>query len=359
MNLKKRILTVLLAMALVVTSLGIAAFAASDDEIRPRRIDLSDNDRTFDVDDTYGLDYEILPDDANVDLDDIIWRSSNDDIVSVDSYGTITCHEPGTATITARTKKYGAKGSITITVKGSRSSYDYGSYYYEYDEDGNRYRVYYDGYSSRSSSTVRDDATESSRTSTANQAAANANRDIKLTETASRETVVQAVQNASGGSAGLDNYAAVSVDTLKAAANAGDATINFDTRTSGGALVGRLKLNPAAAKDLSSGTIKLGVYYNDAKTTSLQSTYNSRYTNQVHVVKCDQTSFGMTARIYVRIGKNVNASDLVFYSYDANNNTHSKLSVQNVKVDSNGYVSFDTTRGGTILISEGGELSSS
>ena len=66
-----------------------------------------------------------------------------------------------------------------------------------------------------------------------------------------------------------------------------------------------------------------------------------------------QGSFGQTVTIAAKFNTTLNAQNLAFYVYDRTANTFRRIQSPNYRIDSNGYVHFDTAMGGEIVISDG------
>lgn len=323
MKLKTRLLSICTVVALTVATLAMTAFA--DD---PTSVRINQGNRELQKGRSLKLSVTVLPRDSNDTLD--FW-SDEPDIVDVDGDGVCEALDYGTATIHVETVN-GKKDSITITVPDPRES----------------------SQASEQDSGVQDTDSSSSRAASSSRASssttATTSGTIEMKEKIDRETLVSAVQGAGSGRATLSNYAAVSAESLQAAAAAGNAGVNFDTK-SGSTVVGRVVVSPANAANLT-GDISLGVYAKNAKTQSVQNVFDRYYSNNVTVIRCDQNDFGMTVEVVAKVG-NLNADSLKFYSYSSSGNTYSDLTVSNVSVDKSGYVHFNTTKGGYIVVSDG------
>lgn len=90
-------------------------------------ISLNYSSRTLKPENSLKLTVSLRPSNAtNADIDDVEWYSSNDDVASVDSDGTVTAWEAGTAVITAELQGYKATCTITVS-SGSSGSGSSGS----------------------------------------------------------------------------------------------------------------------------------------------------------------------------------------------------------------------------------------
>lgn len=401
MKRKMRLLSVMAAVLLVVTSLSLAVMAAGTNyqiRITPR------SNVSIRVGGTVSLDYYILGSDDY--SGSVYWSSSNSNVAEVSSSGVVTGNRVGSATIRVETDD-GKRDSISVSVGGSYRSDDYYDYYgyyygdgyyydgygyydnygrlrYYYDEDGNRiyyyddddegYYYYYDsqgvkryyygyyyydenGYRIRTNpySQSSSSSSTSSRSSTSSKAGTVSSKTssadtVKLTEKASRSDVLDAVNNASGGAAILRNYASVSAESLQAAANVSKVNVCFDTR-SGSNVVGRLTFNSATVSKLS-GDIQTGVYCDTGNTSKVERKFSKNFYNRCKVVLIDQRNFGTDVEIAVK-ASTMSAQELNFYSYDAGTNIYTPINVSNVYKDSSDYLHFNTTIGGYIVVSEG------
>ena len=126
---------------------------------------------------------------------------------------------------------------------------------------------------------------------------------------------------------------------------------NADSVIPGKGVDVRVGINPALATK--------GMYFaassNDAKSTKIKTLFEKYFSNEISaVVTLSQTgSFGQPAIICVKIDADVNAADLAFYSYNAENNSYRAISQPNAWIDKNGYVHFTTTYADNIVISDG------
>ena len=84
--------------------------------------------------------------------------------------------------------------------------------------------------------------------------------------------------------------------------------------------------------------------------------FRSKYfSNEIPVVIdfSQKGSFGQIADIAVKVPTNLNAEELVLYSYNSEENTYWKIQEHSAWIDVNGYLHFKTDYAGTTLISQG------
>lgn len=329
MKLGKRLLALLTVAVLSVTSMGMVASAANDDDsIKPSRVRINPSGtRTLVKGKSISFTYEILPSDANV-MDDVTWKSSNYDVVDVDDNGYATALEPGTATITVRTQN-GKIGECKITVPGKSSQADLDTDIADKVE------------SSKTASSAK--PVTSSKPVTEPKATTD-------TKKIPRETLIDKAKATTGQALILQSYDAVSTDSLRAMADVSKAALMVDTMN-GKTTQGRITIAPSAAAKLS-GDIKLGVYNTEAKTKTVTDLLAKHYSNKTNVLYCDQANYGMTVVVTTHVGK-VDVKNLKFYSYNPTTNSMKVLTAEKATVDENGYVSFPTTVGGYLIISQG------
>lgn len=154
------------------------------------------------------------------------------------------------------------------------------------------------------------------------------------------------------------NAASISPAALKQIADAaakakGTVTVMADT-TQNGAVVSRLYIDPAKAANLKSD-VKLTVSTSGAGVTAVKNHFNKYFSNPVSVISCaQQGSFGMQVGMAVRVNlTGLDVKNLRLYSYDRATNKFFPISMQGVYVDANGYLRFNTTQGGDIIVSSG------
>lgn len=169
-------------------------------------------------------------------------------------------------------------------------------------------------------------------------------------------TVNNALATVGGGQVAyptFQNAQSISMDALKAAntaaVNAGKKLlINFDS-VKDKKVVGRYYIDPSKAANLS-GSIKLGIATDNA---SVRATFNKFYSNYFAIASFDQkTSFGMPVSVAVKLDlSQLNTKTLKFYAYDAVQNRYDQFTPA-YSIDNLGYLYFDTTYGGDIVITD-------
>lgn len=175
---------------------------------------------------------------------------------------------------------------------------------------------------------------------------------------AAANTVKDAVTkagNADSVSVVLSNPGDVSLETLKAMAQAASGkklTINGDTRysNSSNAVNVRVSLDPSQ----STKSVNFFAHTESAQAQATRQTFGRWYSNNLMVVAMNQKGdFGQTVSVAVKPAAGLNVENLVFYSYDKATNTYTKLNNTNYRMDANGYIHFNTSVGGDIIISDG------
>ncbi|MCL2580751.1 MAG: InlB B-repeat-containing protein [Oscillospiraceae bacterium] len=143
-----------------------------------------------------------------------------------------------------------------------------------------------------------------------------------------------------------------SQSALRAAVNAAQGrtiAINADSLTAGNSVDVRIRFDPAlATRDM-----------NLAASTTSQSAIQTRNVFQGHfggtmsvVSLGQQGDFGMEVRIAARVDTSLNANNLFFYAYDPVNNRFQRFTpTGDTTLDNNGYLHFNTTLAGDIVIS--------
>lgn len=327
MNKRNRFLSLFVAVVLLLACAGMSATAFADG-VKPRRITLRPGgERTLDEGRTLQFSYEIQPADADTDIE-VSWSTSNSNVAEVDDSGWVTAVGPGTATITAKTKN-NQKATVTIRVPG------------KLDEDLPR------GWTEQTTT----EPTEGTEPPTKAVTAPTKPAATEATEkAASKSALLAAVSEAGGKTAILKGYTTVSAADLQAVAKESKSSLRFDTVLNK-AVTGCVTINPANAAKLS-GDLSLGVYASGDKTKKVQERFAKHYRNNLHVLYCDQASFGMTVTIRAKVG-DFASDDLRLYLYDQEENAFQSLSAKNASIDKNGYLKFPTKTGGFIVVSDG------
>lgn len=150
------------------------------------------------------------------------------------------------------------------------------------------------------------------------------------------------------------NAGEITLSTMNAMVNAADGTelkINADSMNSDGNGVDvRLSFNPASATK----NLNLSASTYNARAQTAKNTFQRFFSNDVTVVSmAQQGSFGMEVTIAVKISPNMNTSNLVFYAYNKETNNYSRIPHTQYRIDKNGFVHFNTTIAGDIVISDG------
>ncbi|MDR1754048.1 MAG: Ig-like domain-containing protein [Eubacterium sp.] len=95
----------------------------------------------------------------------------------------------------------------------------------------------------------------------------------------------------------------------------------------------------------------------DKTANAVLTKFNKFYSNEFVSISLGQKgSFGQSAEIVVFVGKDVDASDIRIYSYDVAGNKVSTVKNANPKVDKNGFLHFNSSIGGQIVISLNGTI---
>lgn len=156
----------------------------------------------------------------------------------------------------------------------------------------------------------------------------------------------------------LQNKAAITPDGIRAvntaASNAGLASQIQASTIEGKAVVGRITIFPASATQVT-GNIQLGAYPGNAQARKTKALFDKTFSNKIAVVSLDQNgSFGTTVSIAARVDLSTfNKNNIYFYSYNRGTNKYYIIQNPQAWIDSNGYIRFNTSLAGDIVISEG------
>lgn len=113
----------------------------------------------------------------------------------------------------------------------------------------------------------------------------------------------------------------------------------------------RITLAPELVKQ----DIKLYASLDNTFTTSTKNLFSNLYSNTFRVIYFEQQGdIGQKAAIAAKVDlTGMSTSNLYFYSYDSAKNSIVPITQPNYWVDSNGYLRFETSVLGTIIISDG------
>jgi len=295
------------------------------ERIEPTRVTLTPGyDRTMRVGDYFYLGFRIAPSNANSSTG-VTFTSSNFGVVSVDSSGFVEVLSPGTVRITIRTQN-NRTSSIHITAVDRDQS-----------NDSNRRRP------------NTPDRSHAGQYSSLNSPSLNVPVQTRR-EAISTDVLLNAVRATSGRNVNLRNFSHVSADSLRAVAGEGDRRLQFDTMN-GSAVTGRLTINPANAQGLT-GDIRLGVFTTAEQTQSVQIAIDRRFVNKERIIYVEQPNFNMEVTIAALVG-NFDANRIRIYSCDSLGQNIREVNATGITMDANGYVHFNTTVGGFLIVSEG------
>lgn len=268
------------------------------------------------------------------------YSSSDSSVAEVSSDGTVKAKKAGVATITVDLVNGDAHGSIQVVVKGRGDD----GFYYD-----NGYFTSGPSYESSSSSS----SSSASSKSTGTTSISSSKDKIKLTEKATRETVIDKAVAANGQYAVLKNYASVSAESLQAAAKQSTSPICFDTM-SGSSIAGRLVFTPSAAGNFS-GDLRTGVFTNTGNTQAVSNVFSKTFSNQTQVILVEQDTFAVPVEVVVKAPK-LDDANLYFYLYNPETSQYSQMTTNapaNAAKDTNGFLHFTTKQGGYIVVSDG------
>ncbi|MCL2057135.1 MAG: hypothetical protein FWH02_07980 [Oscillospiraceae bacterium] len=155
----------------------------------------------------------------------------------------------------------------------------------------------------------------------------------------------------SGGVVRLQNATELTLSTMRAMVTEAGRTqlrVNADS-TIGRAVDVRIAFDPANATtglDLSATT-------EGASAKAVADFYGRWYRNRFSVISFGQKGgFGMRVAISAKLNPDLNKDALVFYSYDREANQQRLMRNVDYRVDANGYVRFNTSVSGDIIITD-------
>ncbi len=157
---------------------------------------------------------------------------------------------------------------------------------------------------------------------------------------------------AANGGARFVNVTGISPATAKLiAAGTGLGTQIFADTVIGGAITGRLYLDPVAAGKLT-GPIDTRIDTSAQGTAAVSGTFRKFFSNTMVFAQLGQTGpFGMQVGIALRLDlTGLNPGTLTAYVYDAASNTYTRLSKP--WVDKNGFVHVNMVKGGALVFTD-------
>jgi len=108
-----------------------------------------------------------------------------------------------------------------------------------------------------------------------------------------------------------------------------------------------------------SGDTLMSAWVTGNDVNRVQSLFERFFSNDLRIVHFDHSGeWGQTVRVAARVDLNgMDADNLYFYSYDSTANTFRLIAEPNYRVDSNGFLWFNTDRGGAVVVSDGSLVS--
>lgn len=338
--------------------------------------------------------------------DAVTWRSSNEEIVTVDANGTVTAVKEGSTMITAKTdgglkttcrvtvKKAGAEtmvkkiemavSSTTVRMNQTRILWVLFDPTNATDQDvtwtssntevatvdaegmvtgvaPGTATITAEAYNGRTASclvTVPGTVVKGLTDDTANTQLPN-NGEL-LTSAAVKTLVENTARTTTKGQTAIatfENKSSISAAAIRAAdytakINNRDVQLKFITKAND-KTQGWLVLDPTKFGD-SEKDVKLTVSTISDKVQAVQSTFEKYFTNKVAVIYCAQSgSFGMEVQLAAKVNlAGMDKNNLRFYSYDSAANRCTLLDIASYTVSSSGYLQFSTSTGGIIVVTD-------
>lgn len=314
---KKLILTGVCVAAVLLLSSHVFA-AESDEEIRVRRLQMTNETATVRVNQERTLLVDVLPRDA--DNKELEWSSSNPEVVTVDVDGVITGVSPGTAVITA-TSHNRRTATCTVTVPASAMT--------EIEQQVKNE-------DSALASIEHGEALGAEALKLQVQKAAEANpREKTVTLTYTDKTTVSS--------------AALRAAAFTADYHGVEAVLRFRTLDENGNIQGQLTIDPDKAGE-ADRDIRLRVYTGGTEVESARKNAAARFGGSVQAVRLSQTGdFGMTVEAAARsaLGETAGKSLTVCRYFGG---AYEQVAGAGCYVDNNGFVRFTVSKGGTYII---------
>ena len=99
----------------------------------------------------------------------------------------------------------------------------------------------------------------------------------------------------------------------------------------------------------------VSAWVSGADVNRVRTSFERSFTNNMRVVHLDHSeAWGQTVRVAARVDlTGMNTQNLVFYSFNSETNTYRIIAAPDYRIDSNGFLRFNTDVGGSIIISDG------
>lgn len=140
---------------------------------------------------------------------------------------------------------------------------------------------------------------------------------------------------------------------LTTEASKGKAKLLADSTTPDGKIAARLYIDPEKSFYVNK-EIKLGVSIEQKDVQKTQATFEKHFDNKVSVVHFEhEGTFGMNIDAAVKVDlSGLNTKNLMFYSYNPATNRYSPVVSTDYFIDKNGFLHFNTSIGGDIVITD-------
>lgn len=288
---------------------------------------------------------------------------------SIDTF-TVTFDAAG-GTASASTAKANADGKLTSLPTATKDGYTFDGWYtgatggtkittdYVFAGDTTVYAQWTKKASGNSGSSGGGGGSSSSDNSTTTTTAKSTSTASKpVTKAEGEKAVANAIskmpEGATNATVTLKNSGELTSEVITAMENAAKKqdvtlTINLDTVVNG-KVTGRISLRSG-----DSATKQSFVSGFNAKRAKLVDKFFSKYfKNSLLTLSMNQQgNLGRKVSIAYKLPQGMSDDNLVVYTYNSKTNSYSKLDNANLRVDSKGYVHFDTTVGGDFVISDG------
>jgi len=103
------------------------------------------------------------------------------------------------------------------------------------------------------------------------------------------------------------------------------------------------------------GDVLVSAWVTGTDVNRVRNLFERFFSNDVRVVRFDHTAeWGQTVRVAARVDlTGMDVEGLYFYSYDSAANTFRLIVEPNYRIDANGFLWFNTDRGGSVIVSDG------